>query len=47
MEISPGKEVANPPVASLGNLIVILRAKRRQSGSRVSIEPRNIYISRG
>ncbi len=49
MEIPSGKVLAKPPVASLGCLIVILNAKRRQLGIRVSIEPRNSskYISRG
>ena len=42
MEIPFGKELAIPPIASLGRLAVMLGAKRRQSGSRVSIEPRNI-----
>ena len=41
MEIPSGKVLAKPPVASLGCSIVILNAKRRQLGIRVSIEPRN------
>ena len=48
MEIPSGKVLAKPPVASLGCLTVMLNAKRRQSGIRVSIEPRNAFnISRG
>ena len=43
MEILSGKVEAEPPVASLGLLTVMLEVKRRQLGSRVSIEPRNIY----
>ena len=43
MELPSGKVLAKPPVASLGCLIVILNAKRRQSGIRVSIEPRNAF----
>ena len=43
MEILPRKELANPLVASLGRLTVMLGVKRRQPDSRVSIEPRNIY----
>ncbi len=41
MEIPSGKVLAKPPVASLGCLAVMLNAKRRQLGIRVSIEPRN------
>lgn len=44
MEIPSGKVLAKPLVASLGRLIVILNAKRRQSGIRVSIEPRDFHI---
>lgn len=41
MEILYNKAEAEQLLASLGVLIVILRFKRRQVGSRVSIEPRN------
>ena len=41
MEILSNKAEAEQLVASLGVLVVILIFKRRQVGSRVSIEPRN------
>ena len=41
MEILSSKAEAEQLVASLGVLTVMLRFKRRQSGSMVSIEPRN------
>ena len=41
VEILSSKAEAEQLVASLGVLAVMLRFKRRQSGSRVSIEPRN------
>ena len=44
MEILPSKAEAEQLVASLGVLAVMLRFKRRQLGSRVSIEPRNIMV---